>query len=285
MIFFALSVILSSLLFVCFKWFDLQKVNLQVAIAGNYMGCILAGLIFRAYSPQAPGTYELPLTMTCITLGILFFVVLYGMGYASANIGVGISSASTKMSLVIPVLYAALALHEPFGWSGVLALVCALGAVVLMSWNPGETGGRKNMLIPFLVFIGAGIVDTAINLLRMETEKRQLNHATSVIFIFTGALCASLILILIKDKRLLKDRRSLAYGFLLGIPNYFSIYAMMRALGSGAFSSNGFYMVNNTGIILICFILGIILFREKINLPKVAGLLLSVISIYLVLYC
>jgi len=219
-----------------------------------------------------------------MALGILFFLIFYAMGYASAKIGVGITSASTKMSLIIPVLFSTFILKEELGLIRLIALLAALLSVVLMSRNKDEKTNLRDILIPFLIFIGSGIIDTSINILQIETEKRQLSNETAVTLIFSGALIISLFLLLIRNRHLLKDFRSLGFGLLLGIPNYLSIYVMIKALGSGAFSSNQFYMVNNTGIMLLCFLLGLILFREKINVWKSLGLVLSIISIYLILY-
>jgi multidrug transporter EmrE-like cation transporter len=86
-----------------------------------------------------------------------------------------------------------------------------------------------------------------------------------------------------RNRHLLGDIRSLGFGILLGIPNYLSIVAMMKALGSGEFSFNTFYMVNNTAVMLLCFLLGLMLFREKLTWMRAAGLFLAILSIYLIL--
>ncbi len=281
------TVLLSALLFVCFKWFDIKKVNLLMAITGNYIGCMGTGLVFNTLMAEEAGlqhSFDTTMIFTCLCIGTLFFSVFYAMGYASAKIGVGITSASTKMSLVLPVLFGSLVLGEALGLRNLVALLLALVAVVLMSRNNDQKLNLKSLVLPFLIFIGSGLVDTVINVLRIELEKRQLDSGTSIIILFLGAFCSAMTVILIKDRHLLKDFRSLGYGILLGIPNYLSIYFMMKALGSGEFSSNQFYMINNTSVMILCFVAGLALFGEKINLSKGIGLLLSILSIYLILY-
>jgi hypothetical protein len=115
MIWLILCIVLSSLLFVGFKWFDIKKVNLLMAISGNYISCIITGLIVNGCSNENTVQYhsfDMRMASICMGLGCLFFAVFYAMGYASARIGVGITSASTKMSLVIPVFYNAIAFSE-----------------------------------------------------------------------------------------------------------------------------------------------------------------------------
>jgi drug/metabolite transporter (DMT)-like permease len=281
-----LCIVLSALLFAGFKWFDIKKVNLLMAISGNYISCIVTGLLIGCFSGESTANYhafDMQTAGICMGLGCLFFAVFYSMGYASARIGVGITSASTKMSLVIPVFYNAIALGESLYVHQVFALVFSLAAVVLMSFSPGEKPELKQLLLPFMIFIGSGIVDLSINMLRMETEGRHFNSGTSVILIFSGAICAASFIVLGFNRHLLKDLRSLGFGLLLGIPNYLSIVAMMKALGSGHFSFNTFYMVNNTAVMLLCFLLGLLLFGEKLSWTKAAGLLLAILSIYLIL--
>jgi drug/metabolite transporter (DMT)-like permease len=216
-------------------------------------------------------------------MGILFFTVFYAMGYASARIGVGITGASTKMSLVIPVLYGMVVLGEELWYQHILGLVFALLAILLMSVNPGEKLPVKKLFLPLFIFIGSGLVDLSINLLRMTLDDKQLDQRISIILIFSGALSAASMILLCKYRHLFRDLRSLGYGFLLGIPNYFSIYAMIKALGSGKFRTNDFYMINNTGIVVLCFVSGLLLFGEKLTWTKGTGLILSILSVCLIL--
>jgi hypothetical protein len=160
------SIVLSSLLFACFKWFDLKKINLLAAISGNYLGCIFTGLVMNSLS-DAPGfppsrDGQNQIIFICLGLGVLFFFTFYAMAYVSAKIGVGIASASSKMSLVIPVLAGVLLFGGDFDATKIAALILALIAVILMSRQPGTSQGKKQFVLPFLVFLGYGSVTQCI---------------------------------------------------------------------------------------------------------------------------
>jgi drug/metabolite transporter (DMT)-like permease len=284
-----LSIILSSFLFAGFKWFDLKNVNLLVAISGNYLACIITGLVIHGFSNtpglKVPQAGQEQIIFTCLGLGVLFFFTFYAMAYVSAKIGVGIASASSKMSLVIPVLAGVLFFGGEFGPSKIIAFILALIAVLLMSRQAGTSQRNKQLLLPFLVFLGSGIIDTALGMVEAMDLARHLDPEKQVIYIFSGAFLSAFVFIWLTQKHLLSDFRSLAFGMALGVPNYFSILVIVKAMASKVFLFHEFFMINNTGIMVLSFLLGLVLFGEKISPAKGIGIVLAITSIYLVLYC
>ena len=71
-------------------------------------------------------------------------------------------------------------------------------------------------------------------------------------------------------------------GVVLGIPNYFSIYFLVLALRSGVLESSGIFTVNNVAIVMLSTLTGIVLFRERLLRKNWIGIVLAVISIFLV---
>jgi hypothetical protein len=56
---------------------------------------------------------------------------------------------------------------------------------------------------------------------------------------------------------------------------------MMKALGSGEFTSSQFFLINNPSVMGLSFLIAFVLFGEKLNGLKIAGLALATISIFL----
>lgn len=283
MIFLLLSIVFSSLVFVIFKWFDRKNINLTTAITGNYLTCIATAFVLNKgfdFETMKPNVL-----FACLGLGVLFFIVFFLMGKASVIAGVGISSAAAKLSLIIPVLVGALLLNEPYGIKKFIGLILAIFAVFLISKpNKKESqSSKKSLLVLGLVFIGSGLVDTLINQIQIIFSKENTNEATGVSLIFFGALCTSLIYKLIIRQQIISDKRSLTFGLMLGIPNYFSIYCLVLALGTKIFPSNQFYLINNVSIMLLSFLAAYLLFKETINSRKISGIIISILAIYLTL--
>lgn len=68
----------------------------------------------------------------------------------------------------------------------------------------------------------------------------------------------------------------------LGIPNYFSVYFLLKALKSNVLESSGIFTVNNVGIVMLSTVAGIVLFHEKLLRKNWIGIGLAIASIALV---
>lgn len=71
-------------------------------------------------------------------------------------------------------------------------------------------------------------------------------------------------------------------GIALGIPNYFSIFFLLRALQNDRWNSASIFTINNVAIVMFSTVLGIMLFNEKLSLTNWLGIMLAIISILLV---
>jgi len=76
--------------------------------------------------------------------------------------------------------------------------------------------------------------------------------------------------------------KNLLGGLALGVPNYFSIYYLLRALHNPTLNSASVFTINNVAIVMLSTLLGILLFKEKISAKNWGGIALAVISIIMV---
>ena len=118
-------------------------------------------------------------------------------------------------------------------------------------------------------------------------EERHLTAEEASIFssmIFGFAAVFGLVFITIKSGRnpLNVNFRNVAGGIVLGVPNYFSIYFLIRALQSDILGSAAIFTLNNVAIVLLSTILGILLFQERLSGKNWLGIALAVVSIILV---
>jgi drug/metabolite transporter (DMT)-like permease len=151
-----------------------------------------------------------------------------------------------------------------------------------MTYKKGEKWSLKTLFIPLIIFIGSGIIDTSLNILQKNLNGS--SPSSVIILVFSMALITSIVFSIATKVNLTKEYKSLSHGIILGIPNYFSVHFMLLALGSGFLSSGQFYLVNNSLVMLLSFILAWLFFSEKINLYKFLGIGISIVSIYLILF-
>jgi drug/metabolite transporter (DMT)-like permease len=218
-------------------------------------------------------------------LGALFIVVFNLMALTTQRSGLSVVSVATKMSVVIPILFGLFYYKESLGSFNVVGIILALAAVYLASAKSSnaQNTGKSSLILPLLVFVGSGIIDISIKYL----EEAFVSEPDVPLFsatIFGAAAAIGMFLLIIQkfQGKFTFELKNVIGGIALGIPNFFSIYFLVKALRSGILESSGIFTVNNVAIVMISTLVGILFFKEKLSLKNWAGIILAIISILLV---
>lgn len=280
----ALSVLFSSLIFVIFKLFSVYKVETLYAIITNYIVACVVGLLFYKGEVRLTDIPEKSWFLPTFILGLLFIIVFNLMATTSQKLGVSVASVATKMSLVLPVIFGVFMYHEELGVIKVIGILLALAAVYFASVKDKSIAfERSALLLPFLVFTGSGVIDISLGYFQKELIaplELPLFSAT----VFASAAVIGLLMVLLKSfKKPIKiNFRNVIGGIVLGVPNYFSIYFLLRALQNESLNSASVFTLNNVAIVMFSTLLGILIFKEKISAKNWGGIALAVVSIMLV---
>lgn len=286
MIALALSVLCSSLIFVVFKLFGTYKIQTLFAIITNYFVASCCGLLFYGGDVSIYDIVQRPWFIKTLALGLLFILIFNIMAKTAQKAGVSVASVATKMSFVIPVIIGVLAYKEELSWLKIVGIVLALGAVYFASIKQESiTMSRDVLLLPFLVFLGSGTIDAAIKYFQetqLTTEEFPLFSAT----VFAAAGCSGLVFVGAKafTTPLKVNPKNVLGGIALGIPNYFSIFFLLKALENDTWNSASIFTINNVAIVMFSTLLGILLFKEHLSLKNWGGIVLAVISILMVAF-
>src|SRR5690606_21226644 len=195
-----------------------------------------------------------------LAMGVLFICIFNLMAITSQKAGVSVASVATKMSLAIPVLVGVFLYGDRLSLLQGLGILLALTAVFLASLKgEGIRIGFRELLLPLLVFLGSGIIDASIKYF----EHRHLSEAEIPLFSSMVFGCAALTGLVFVGGRSLKRPlkiapRDILGGVLLGVPNFFSIYFLIRALRWDQFNSAATFTLNNVGVVLFSTLLGIV---------------------------
>lgn len=293
MVYFVLSVLCAVLLFVLFRLFGRYGVDTWQAIVTNYGVCVLTGMAAEAQWVSPAEVVQAPWAGAAVLLGILFVSTFYLIALTTQYAGVTVATVSNKISMVIPVMANVWFLGTrttPFGWPNYLGLVAALAAVVLTSRKEAAdqqavlTGraGHLQWLLPAAVFVLGGTIDTTFNYAthRYVTDDQ---HATFAIALFGMAFAAGMavLLVMLLSGRTRLSPKAIGWGILLGVPNYFSIFFLLRALHHFDHDGALLYPLFNISTILVSALVAVLFFGEKLSWTNRAGLLLAVLSIWL----
>ncbi len=282
-----LSVLCSVAINLLFKWFDRWQIHTFQAIVANYVACVVTGSIALGRVPVGAATLEAPWLPMALGLGILFITGFFTMATTVQRFGVAVGTVTQKMSLLISVVFAIWAFSEPVNALKIGGLLAALGSVVLANWpdkgNGAELPYRTLWMLPAWTFLSSGLIECALS----YTEREWLQgagldpHLTFTTVLFATALSLGLAALSVGLLRgsVRPDGRSLLAGLLLGVPNFGSIYFLLRAIGEG--QGSVVLPINNVAVIAVLALLAVFLFREKLSPTNWAGASLSLLAIAL----
>jgi drug/metabolite transporter (DMT)-like permease len=287
LVYLLLSVALSSGIFMVFKAVGRLKLELCPVVVINYLTCFLLGnLLLGSEHVLNSEIIQLPGFFPTASMGLIFVGTFVLMGYSTQKAGASMSAMASKMSVVIPVLVAVIFLGESIGIKGIAGVILALVSVYLVSTGSESGLGSVGRFDPvlLLVFIGSGMVDTGLNLIKYADFKG-FNNLQFASITFGGAAVVALMVSVFQLNRWKLFFRQgsfkgIVLGVLLGTINYFSIVAMYAAIDAYQGKTGVFFTLNNIGVLLLTIFLGYFL-GEKYNSKTLVGVFFAIIAILL----
>lgn len=284
MIYLVLSILSSSLIFVVFKAFSRFRIQNYPAIIANYYTAFAVGILSFPRSLEISEFPKQPWFVPALCLGLIFVVIFNLMARTSQLLGVSVASVATKMSLVLPVLAGIFLYNEHLGPVRITGILLALLAVYwasLPSSNSRFTASQ--WILPLLVFLGSGLIDLCIKYMQTHyVPDNEFPLFSATVFASAGTLGILGVFLKKNTSFSMFTPRNLLGGVVLGIPNFFSIFFLLKALGVPGLSSAAIFTLNNVAIVLLSTLLGVVIFREKLSQRNWFGVGLAVVSIIMV---
>ena len=281
-----LSILTSAAIMIIFKLFDRFKINTSDAIVINYWVAASLSFGLDASGVSFQGAIHEPWFFHAIFMGILFITLFNIIGISAQKIGVSVTTVANKMSLIIPVLFAVIVLNESLNWLKILGIVIALLAVVLTTNNSNKQYiDKRYAFFPLIVFAGSGFIDGFFKYNEVYTlGTNGLEPFTGWIFLTASSIGVIVLMIKFVKTRKLPSYKAAIGGFALGIPNYFSVYFLLKALSMKHMESSVVIPINNMAIVGIGAIAGVFFFREKMSKINIMGIALCFIAIALIAF-
>jgi drug/metabolite transporter (DMT)-like permease len=291
MLYLIITILLNTYLQLIFKVFDRKKVDTLQAIVFNYWTCVITGCIFSGTMPLAGDALKQPWIFWAAGMGLAFISIFNLVGYCTKVDGITTTTVANKLSMVIPVGAAIWLYQDVMPLTKWIGIGLALPAVYLSAKVPGKDGKNSNIWLAILLFIASGLLDTAVNYVShtfFSTGNEAVDEQAQSVYLvhafLTAALAGSVMLLIL----CLRGRRKFAWknlvaGVALGVPNYFSIYFLIRLLQTGFLPGSAAIPANNIGIVVLAALCAILFFREKAGPARITGMALALAAILLIL--
>lgn len=284
MIYLLLSILFATSLFVIFKYFDIYKIDTLKAIVVNYLVAFSFGFALSEITFSVSEIPQKSWFVGAIVLGVLFVSIFFVMANTAQKNGVSVASVAGKMSVVIPVFFGVLLYNESVTFLKIVGILIALAAVYLASVKDKKLDSPKaNLMYPVLLFLGSGAIDTILKYVQVNFVPR------NEVSLFSGSLFGfaaffGLIILAIKtiQKREPFETKNIIAGIVLGIPNYFSIIFLIKALQTEGFESSTLFTINNVAVVIVSTLVGLFLFKEHFSTKNKIGVCMAIIGIILV---
>ena len=286
MFYLLISICISSFLFVIFKLFDVLKVNTFQAIVVNYFVAAVLGFYLSNNSVSFQEIPNQPWFIGAFLLGIMFILVFNVMALTSQKNGLSVASVSSKMSVVIAIVFGVWYYEESLGFIKLSGILLALIAVYLTSVKEKKetTVKQVSLLFPILLFFGSGAIDTSLKFIETSfVEEGGVPLFSATIFGCAFILGMTILLYQMVKGTFRFEFKNILGGILLGVPNYFSIVYLLKALSTDGMESSTAFTLNNVGIVILSTLFGLFIFKEKLIWKNWLGIVIAIVSILLVM--
>ncbi len=288
------SIVLTSYLTLCFKVIEKYHIEPFQAIMFNHFACVVTGSFFNGGTPFHTTTLHEPWFKYALLMGAMFISIFNVVGFTTQKIGVAVASVANKLSLVIPFIFSVYLYNEKISGLKIIGIIIALIAVVLtcLPARTNNSEARKSKLspvlliiVPAILFFSSGLLDTLIKYVeQFFLNSANYNEYLITAFASAGTIGTIILIFLVSTGKQKFSYRSIIAGICIGVPNYFSIWCLVKVLKVNAGNSSAIIPINNMGIVLFSSVMAWVLFKEKLSVLNWLGIILSLGAISLIAY-
>lgn len=282
MLYLLLAAASSAALTLVLKWFRDPQGNPYGLLLGNYLTCALIAFI---QMPDRAHFFDISastLLLGCIG-GVLFVAGLVLMQRSIRESGATLTSAFSKLGMLVPLFVSLLFFGESPGWLQAAGILLAIAAILVLNRNgaaqPGKTGGRPALFLLLLTLLVCGSSEGMMKVFEQLGNPAEDTRYFFILFLTAALLTAFLAIIEKRKSGKALRPAELFMGILAGIPNYFSSYFLLKALLF--LPAMLVYPAFSVGTILLVMGISALFFRERLDKRQGAGLLLILAALVL----
>ena len=279
MFLFILGIFCAAGLFITFKLWARFHVDPFPATVVNYLVSAAIAFFLCNPAPTVVSTFTASWVPYAIALGCISLIDFNLNSFTTKKLGVGVTTISSKLSLLIPATLAIVLFNETVTAMKIVGVLAAVIALVLISIRKGLavagiTAWKKiYYFLPLFVFFGSGTNDfIMLSLGRANSGGADI---TQVVFVvFTMAFLAGVVTFLAlalagkSSYRIFLVKRNLIGGIAMGLVSVacFSLYLMgVGQLTAAGWDGSVLASIYAVGVLVLSVLTGIVVFRERFS--------------------
>lgn len=259
MLYLILAIVGSAMLSV-FMRLSTDKVKSNFGmLAMNYVACIIIAMIDTGVDNLFPAVPTLPATLGMGAInGFLYLLAFVLLQRSVKENGVVLSSTFMKLGLLVSIAVSVIFFKEVPQLLQIAGFCLAVFAIILINQDGSKSGGNFTPLLIFLLLAG-GIGDS------MAKVYEQLGDFSlnGQYFLYTFLTALLMCLAVVAVKKQMPGKWEVLFGFMVGIPNYFSSRFLLESMN--VLPAVIVYPTYSVGSILLVTLVGVLVFKEKLN--------------------
>ncbi|MBO4385369.1 MAG: DMT family transporter [Clostridia bacterium] len=268
MLYLILAVLASSAVAVIMRFGEKHIKNNFAMFAANYIVCSAIAFLFMKDKNVFVYREGLPFTLVLgLISGCLYLTCFVLMKLNISKNGVMLATVFMKLGVLVPTGMAVAVFHETPSVFQIVGVVLAVAAIIIINVSPQEKdkGTKKTAVFLLLLLIVSGFTESMANIYD-KTGSPALKD-DFLFFNFVTAFLAAAIITAVKHRPI--SWKDVAFGVMIGVPNYFASRFLLLSLGS--VPAVVVYPIYNIGAIVLVGAAGLLLFREKLSARKYIG--------------
>lgn len=274
--FYLLCAIISSALVSIIMRLSTDKVENNISmLAMNYLMCSAVAAAYAGFGQLFPQTETLGATLGMgVFQGILYLLSFILLQVNVRKNGVVLPATFMKLGLLVPMVISIFLFREIPAPMQIIGFCIATAAILLINLDKSQSAvSFKAGLILLLLINGTGDA-------MAKVYEEIGDPALSAQFLFyTFAIAFILCMGLVAFKKQKIGKSEIFYGFLVGVPNYFSAKFLLAALNTVPAVIT--YPTYSVGTILLVTLTGVGFFKEKLGKKQWMGLGIILIALIL----
>lgn len=266
MIYLILAIASSALVSIVMRLSGRFSRNPLPMLAANYVMCTAAA-VFLAGNPLPSGEGSGLTVLLGSLCGVLYLLGFVLLNWNIRRSGVVLPATFQKLGVIVPTIAAITIFGESPRWTQLLGIGVAVLAIVFM--QPGTRADKSGkVFLPGLIclMLCGGLSDVMSKVFEQWGNAAHANQF--LVFTFGVALALCILLCAVKKQR--PTRGDVLCGLALGVPNYMCARFLLWALRD--VPAVVVYPTFSVGTIIAVTLVGVLVFREKLERRKLVSL-------------
>lgn len=277
----ALSVCSSLLIAHFLKLAKRAEQRLLNVLVVNYITATLFSLFIVDKELLGKTELSFPLIALAGFLGFIFIANLLVYSSSLHRIGMGISIAAMRISLVIPIALSLFIYGESIGWLKYIGIILVFISLYLMlpKVNFSNIEKAKDTIFPVLLFIMTGIADSSLKVYEREFANLIPEYGF-LSLIFISSFIFGMVVISFR-REMSFTKKEILYGIFIGIANLYSSFFLILALKE--LSGSVVFSVVNVSNVIFGALIGYLFWKDELTLKQKIGIGVAGLSILLLI--